>query len=397
MVSKDRQSMATQPRAAALGRLVAVAVVVLVVAAPLVASAAGTAGGADAQAQERLDVVFVVDRSDSADDERKRLLDVVGQFGASIERSSVDAQYAVLSYNATVHTEQPLTDDYGDVQRAMQFEVAGSTENASKAIMAVPELDLRWNAETVVVLVTDEDDDGTSAERIEARQVASEKHFVAVSPESPSVSSCDEHSEPCDDSPSNELRPLADRVGGTWIDGSLTADRMAQQLVDAVGAAVDVELPPAAEPTPAIETTAAAANTTTVAPGDPVGVTVTLANDGAAEGEHRVTLSADGEVLDELTVTVPAGSTLTVTLATSFEEPGTHQLAVGDRAVGTVEVLAEGTDMPTSTAATDPTEDPLTDTASEAGEEPQSGAPGFAVVTGLLAVLVILGLFYRSI
>ncbi|WP_253736361.1 Ig-like domain-containing protein [Halohasta salina] len=77
-----------------------------------------------------------------------------------------------------------------------------------------------------------------------------------------------------------------------------------------------------------------------VAPGDAVGATVTLDNEGLLDNTTTLRLTANGQVVDTRSVTVPAGESVTTDLAFTPETEGEYELAVGGSTVGTVTVEA---------------------------------------------------------
>lgn len=93
------------------------------------------------------------------------------------------------------------------------------------------------------------------------------------------------------------------------------------------------------EPAPDLAVTDASVGATTVAPGEPVTVTATVANHGTANGTLGLDLTADGEEVGTASATVAAGATETVTVRQSFSEPEAVVLAVEGTAAGTVEVV----------------------------------------------------------
>lgn len=188
-----------------------------------------------------VDVVFVLDSSESMSDNHHRL----GESAAALDThlDGLDARYAVVGYNASAWTAQPLTADAGALQAVTNGTSAGGIERASFAVTSIPDLDLRPRAQTVVVVVTDEDDDSNARQRRAARSLLAQTHTVVVSPATPAASNCARHSEPCDNRTDNELRTLADRVDATWVDagadrpgdriGAAIADRVTPRATDA--------------------------------------------------------------------------------------------------------------------------------------------------------------------
>lgn len=72
---------------------------------------------------------------------------------------------------------------------------------------------------------------------------------------------------------------------------------------------------------------------------DDIPVEVAVTNNGGVEGTTTVKLNnSTGHVLDQTTISVGPGSTETVTLLTSFDEPGEQELFVNGTSVGTVTI-----------------------------------------------------------
>jgi hypothetical protein len=102
-----------------------------------------------------------------------------------------------------------------------------------------------------------------------------------------------------------------------------------------------------------------------VTAGEPVRVTATVRNDGEAPGTATVGLTADGDVVARRTVTVPAGTSRTVTFERVLEETGRLRLgmAAGERTQpsgGTVDLLVNdrpsvGIEVPENATAGEPT------------------------------------------
>jgi subtilisin family serine protease len=78
---------------------------------------------------------------------------------------------------------------------------------------------------------------------------------------------------------------------------------------------------------------------TEVGVGEQVSVEVRVDNDGEDDGEFTGTLTADGDAVAEETVSVNSNWHETFTLSTSFDEPGTYDLAVNGESAGTVTVV----------------------------------------------------------
>ncbi|MEF8780374.1 MAG: DUF1102 domain-containing protein [Haloferacaceae archaeon] len=95
---------------------------------------------------------------------------------------------------------------------------------------------------------------------------------------------------------------------------------------------------------PAVGISDAGVEPTTVEVGENATVTATVGNDGRADGEARVVLRANGDVITTETVAVPAGGESVVTFEPSFEAPGTYEIDVNGEPAGELAVEAPATD-----------------------------------------------------
>ncbi len=102
----------------------------------------------------------------------------------------------------------------------------------------------------------------------------------------------------------------------------------------------DTDPEPESEPEPNLSITDTTLTTDQVKTGEPVSVTVTVANDGDAAGDLELDLLANGTALEDepLVVDVDANATETVTLEWVFDEPQETNLTINDVDVGTVTV-----------------------------------------------------------
>ncbi|WP_247730588.1 CARDB domain-containing protein [Halovivax limisalsi] len=133
--------------------------------------------------------------------------------------------------------------------------------------------------------------------------------------------------------------------------------------VNGVDIATVTVTPPPEPPEPAEFSTGNGQVTeTTVAPGDSVGISATIVNEGGQAGTHTAELLIDGEVVDTRSITLDAGEQGDVTFTHTFEETGEYEVAIDDDVIGTVTV-EEG-----------------------AGDGDDDGIPGFGPVAALLAI-----------
>lgn len=88
--------------------------------------------------------------------------------------------------------------------------------------------------------------------------------------------------------------------------------------------------------------------------GGPVPLRAADRSGGSGQGKIPVTLTANGEMIANTSVTPGINETRSVSLEPVFEEPGDHNLAPNNRSVGTISVDSRPTRTPASTSS--PTE-----------------------------------------
>ncbi|MFW5924173.1 MAG: vWA domain-containing protein [archaeon] len=308
-----------------------------------VADTNGTAAENETQA---VDVVLVFDRSLSMDQTRYELAKEMETFDDRIDTEGKDVGYALLTYGSEPELQQPSTADFETFNEALEFGTSGSVENASTALLAATD-EFRADSERVVILVSNEDDDGTAAQRQDAAEAMSSVEFLAVSPDDPIDSSCEFHSPPCDDDSDNELRTMATDVGGDWIDVDSEASTIVSTMAETVGAedsstggggADDSPTRSYSTSSPDIDPVNGSVNCSTVEIGERFAASIVLENDGTADGTADEELRTEDETIATLDVDVPEDETATATVNRSFDEPGTYDLFYDLMHVGTVEV-----------------------------------------------------------
>ncbi|MEF8840679.1 MAG: right-handed parallel beta-helix repeat-containing protein [Haloarculaceae archaeon] len=146
---------------------------------------------------------------------------------------------------------------------------------------------------------------------------------------------------------------------------------------------------------------------TTATTGASIVTRVDLANFDPAAGRTTLTLSANGSVVTERTLSVGASTERTVDLVHRFGQPGTYVLRVGGSRVGTVTVTAADTPTPTPRPTAAPTETPTatppdTPTPTDADTPTGTTAPSTPSTTtgdgagfGIVSVVVAFGLFIQ--
>jgi|AntDeeMetagen681_2_1112603.scaffolds.fasta_scaffold02198_2 hypothetical protein len=296
-------------------------------------------------ANNSVDVVFIVDSSLSMNDERYQLAGEMREFQRTLIDKNIDARFGLVTYTKDATVRQSFTSDFSKVEDAMQFETGGNVERASNAILTASEMDFRPDAEPVYVLLTNEDDDSSSALRQRALDRLAQGTFVSISPSKAVESSCDRHIEPCDNSTSNELRQYAEQVDGAWVTIDESASKAMRQAATSAAEAAGT----GSDGGPGIDDVDAGPNVsvidrsadeTNVEVGEPVTVSATLRNSGLLEGSFEVFLSESGQVLERKTVTVAERSERTVTITREFDEPGEYALVLNNERVANVEVTA---------------------------------------------------------
>ncbi|WP_161973229.1 PKD domain-containing protein [Halostella litorea] len=152
--------------------------------------------------------------------------------------------------------------------------------------------------------------------------------------------------------------------------------------------------------------------------GEDVRIQAFVTNTGGANGTYEAQLSANGEVIDRKTATVPANRTVVVDFVRTFDQPGRYEMQVNDVTVGQINVTedsqedtADGTstdDMSTDEEGDNSEDDAgaddgsvtdgdnnVTDDDDEDDANVELG--GFGIVVALLALVLIVGAGrYRS-
>ncbi|WP_227133060.1 VWA domain-containing protein [Halorubellus salinus] len=293
---------------------------------------------------KKVDVVFVMDRSDSMNTERYQLANELQTFQRTLLERDVDARFGLVTYTSSATVRQPFTSDFDAIENAMIFTPAGNTERASDAILKATEMNYRSDAQRVIVLITDEDDDSDAATRAEATDRLKDYTFLSVSPSSASASACDVHSPPCDSSTDNELRTLADDVAGDWLsidaDAERTMERVATNVFTAVNAPENSgsDSQTQFEVGPNINVVEQSVNRTEIEVGESVEFNVTLHNKGLVEGTYRLFLTTNGELLAEKRVTVDRLSETSTTLVHRFDQAGDFKMVLSNQRVDVVHV-----------------------------------------------------------
>ncbi|PHQ41930.1 hypothetical protein Z052_12230 [Halorubrum sp. C191] len=175
----------------------------------------------------KVDIAFLHDRSGSMGNEAAFLENNIGNVATQLDNSNLDAAFGLIAYEdngdgdstPTIVTTDITTDSS---QLDFNFSIEGGTENASEAIeFALDNLTWRQGAKKILVVITDEDDDGSAAERTSALNRIDNENacLLAVSPNTTGA---------------DELKTMSEQVQcGDWI--NITDGLSTQILNDLVG------------------------------------------------------------------------------------------------------------------------------------------------------------------
>lgn len=185
----------------------------------------------DSSSDPAVDVVFLVDRSPSMENQSAATTSSAMTFAQGLESRSVDGRYAVIAYaNDRWTTLQTApTSDLATLEDGLESIAYGrnSSEDASSAILRAldderdPVIEHRADATTVFVVITDEDDDGYCEVGAEATEAVDAHDAVLVALAMDPPFAPDGPGAPCLDDPSqNDLRTIAEEQveRGVWID-----------------------------------------------------------------------------------------------------------------------------------------------------------------------------------
>ncbi|MBX0294860.1 PKD domain-containing protein [Haloarcula nitratireducens] len=171
-------------------------------------------------------------------------------------------------------------------------------------------------------------------------------------------------------------------VNTTRLDGDDERYRYRVETAEAANLTIGV-------PRAALSVTDVRANRSTAAVGEPVGVTVEVANAGERAGNETVRLTGLGDERTR-TLAVPAGGRAAATVVHRFSDPGTYTVGAGGENV-TVDIESGTTETPaTASGGATATADAVDRSTATAGESEPTAAdgPGFGVPVALLAVVV---------
>ena len=336
-------------RGSGIGTLV---LAILVVTSVSVAFA-GVSGGTLAETK-KADVVFVFDKTGSMDDEAAALKDEIKSVAADLESRGIDARYALIEYEDASTTEiidfdpesdgtQAFTSDTAALAGALEeFTTGGGTEDASNAIDEALGLDTRDDAKQIVVVLTDEDDDGYTDQNEDGEADIVDKVneagacLLAVSPDE------------VDTDPADQLKTYSNLVEcGDWSDIlSESFSTVVQDLVTFIDESVD-EVTESEEtesvPSPRFVVDERSIESAELYTNETANVTYEVRNVGSADGQYHAVLYDNDRVLASERVTLHSGENHTFRWQVSWATVGKRDLSTQERYIERVDVVERPT------------------------------------------------------
>lgn len=312
-------------------RILRWALVVLTVLGVVAAGVVPFVGSASAQETVAADIVIVIDRTPNMENDRDVLAEEIASYARELEDDRIDARFAVVAYERSGQNNtavvQGFTRDRDALSEAFEYETFGTIENASGGILTAASLDYRQDAERVLVVISDEDDDGTSDSREAALDAVERLNatLVAVSPDQNDV---------------DDLQRMALISDGRWVDiENRPFETVLDDLFDVVTREVK-DIPDSDEPA-RFEVTGTF-NRSEVEVGEPVGLTVDIANVGGQNGSIIYLLEVDGDLVNQSNggIKLEPGEVVTVSETLTLDRRGGYNIEVSNRLVGRVTVTA---------------------------------------------------------
>jgi len=305
----------------------------------------GTSGTASA-ATKKADVVFVFDKTGSMDEEAAALKDEIKSVAADLESKGIDTRYALIEYESASNTDvtdfsdevsgtQAFTGDTAELEDALAgFTTGGGTEDASPAIRTALGLDYRDDAKKVIVVLTDEDDDGYTDENgdgqadvVDAVNEAG-ACLLSVSPDE------------VDTDPPDQLKTYSEQVDcGDWSDIlSESFSTVVQDLITFIDETVSEGTEDDSVPSPRFEVVERSVNETELYTDETANVTYVVENVGSADGIYHAFLYDNDRSLASERVEIETGERHTFHWEVSWATEGKRDLRTKDRYIARVDV-----------------------------------------------------------
>lgn len=283
----------------------------------------GTVSGAS----QKADVVFVFDKTGSMDTQAAALKEEVENVANELDSSGIDARYGLITYESASNTGVvvSLTDDTQALQDGLEFSTEGGTEDASDAInFALDEMNYRSDAQKIIVVITDEDDDSSALTRDSAITNLNDAGacLVAVSPNIDS---------------SDELKSMSERADcGDWTDIGSTS--FTTVVTDLIGIIEDVTGDsPAAMPD--FQVASSSVNSTTAHVGEPISAEIVVENQGSRSGSYHALITTMNEIHYSERVELAPGESHTFTPTLTFAETRSYNVRLNYKTFATIDVI----------------------------------------------------------
>ncbi len=310
-------------------------VVVTLLLVSVALSAVVFAGPAAAQSEGQADVVVLFDRSGSMDEVADDLQNETENLADELDSEGIDARYALITYDdqgdELTEVRQTFTSDTEDFKDSLDFDTPGGTENASNAILlAFDELDFRSDAQKIVVVITDEDDDGyeQAGETAINRLNDEDATLVAVSePEADSGYSEEE-----------TLRHMAEEQAdsGEWTDiGAASFTDVIADLIDVIKEETTTTTSDGTGPN--FDIVEKSVEKDTVYPGEEVTATAVVENTGAS-GTFDAFVTTTRRVMYNEEVEIDSDDSHRFEIPVSFDSIGSYLLRIDGESLARVTV-----------------------------------------------------------
>nr|WP_281361602.1 vWA domain-containing protein [Natronomonas gomsonensis] len=312
--------------------LTAVVLSTILVVSVLLSSVA-FAGTAAAETRNA-DVVFVFDETGSMDAQAEDLANEVENVAEELDTQGIDARYGLVTYEDAESTEVnlALSSNPDDLKTGLDgIYTFGGTENASHGIHTALDMDYRDDAQKIIVVITDEDDDGTETARQQALQRIDDEDacLVAVSPDwySGDIEGAD------------ELKTMSEAVAcGEWTD--VNTESFTTIVTDLIEV-IEEETTQTTETTrssPDFDVIEKSLSNTTVATDETFTADVVVENDGSAGGTYHARITDSDQVHYSERVEIESGETHTFSAPISYAEVDRYMLQINHRLLDYVTV-----------------------------------------------------------
>jgi hypothetical protein len=296
-----------------------------IVVVSVLLSSIAFAGTAAAQSGSA-DVVFVFDETGSMDTQAEALKNEVESVSDELEAQGIDARYGLVTYEdeASTDVDLALSSNPDDLKLALdEISTFGGTENASHGIQTALDMDYREDAQKIIVVITDEDDDGAQTARQRTLQRVDDEDacLVAVSP--------DWYQNDVDGA--DELKSMAGVVEcGEWTDvNSESFTTVVTDLIDVIKEEASRTIDTTTVPD--FDVVEKSISDTTVYTDETFEAKIVVENDGSGNGRYHALITDHEQVLYSERVTIDADTTHTFTAPISYAVAERYTLRINHR------------------------------------------------------------------